>query len=165
MKKNIYQILFLLVILVVYSACNDEWEDEQFEHYVSFKAPLDDNGVTPVYVRYKADGAVTYQLPLIVSGSTDNNQFLQVHIGVDTDTLADHNYARFQSREELYYKELGSQFYEMPATVDIQNGENTTLLNINYSLKDIDLVDKWILPLTILDDETYNYVANPNYEL
>ncbi len=160
--KNIYQILFLLVILVMYSACNDEWEDEQFEHYVSFKAPLDDNGVTPVYVRYKADGAVTYQLPLIVSGSTDNKQNLQIHIDVDTDTLSDHNYARFQSREELYYRELGSDYYEIPSTVDIQSGENTALINIDYSLKDIDLVDKWILPLTILDDESYNYVANPN---
>ncbi|MCU4164419.1 DUF4973 domain-containing protein [Carboxylicivirga caseinilyticus] len=160
--KNIYQILFLLGILVMYSACNDEWEDEQYVHYVSFKAPLDDNGVTPVYVRYKADGAVTYQLPLIVSGSKDNDQNLQIHIGVDTDTLTDHNYARFQSREELYYRELGSEYFEMPTTVDIQSGENTSLLNIDYSLKNIDLVDKWILPLTILDDASYNYTANPN---
>ncbi|MCW3804460.1 DUF4973 domain-containing protein [Plebeiibacterium marinum] len=160
--KNIYQILFLLTILVMYSSCNDEWEDEQFEHYVSFKAPLDDNGVTPVYVRYKADGAVTYKLPLIVSGSKNNMENLQVHIGVDSDTLTTHNYARFQSREELYYRELGSSYYEMAPTIDIASGENTALLDINYSLKDIDLVDKWVLPLTILNDDSYNYVANPN---
>ena len=32
-------------------SCNDEWKDEQYEQYVSFRAPLNDQGVTPIYVR------------------------------------------------------------------------------------------------------------------
>ena len=40
-------------------SCNDEWKDEQYEQYISFRAPLNDQGVTPVYVPYtrkNADG-------------------------------------------------------------------------------------------------------------
>ena len=36
--KNI--LLYLLPIAGLCSSCNDEWENEQFTHYISFKAPL-----------------------------------------------------------------------------------------------------------------------------
>ena len=158
--KNKYRLLFFLAVLVWCSSCNDEWKEEQFEHYVSFKAPLDDDGVTQIHVRYKPDGEVTYQLPLVVSGSTTNNSDMTVHVAVDPDTLQTLNYERFQSREDLYYMELGSQYFTMPETVNIKAGENTSLLNIDFTLGDIDLVDKWVLPLTIVDDPSYDYVAN-----
>ena len=160
MKKR-YSLLFLLAALVWCSSCNDEWKDEQFEHYVSFKAPLDDDGVTQIHVRYKPDGVVTYQLPLIVSGSTTNNSNMTVHVAVDTDTLQTLNYQRFQSREDLYYLDLDSKYFTMSDTVHIHAGENTSVLNINLTLGDIDLVDKWLLPLTIVNDPSYDYVANP----
>jgi len=159
-RKKRYQLLILLVVLVGCGSCNDEWKDEQFEHYVSFKAPLDNNGVTQVHVRYKPDGEVTYQLPLIVSGSTTNNNNMTVHVAVDPDTLQTLNYERFQSREDLYYLELESWYFTMPDTVNIHAGENTSLLNIDFTLGDIDLVDKWVLPLTIVDDPSYDYTAN-----
>lgn len=44
--KGIYTLLFSLIVLVMFSACNDEWKEEQFEHYISFKAPINSNGVT-----------------------------------------------------------------------------------------------------------------------
>ncbi len=160
MKKR-YFLPFLLSVLVVFSACNDEWKDEQYVHYVSFKAPLDDNGVTPIYVRYKSEGEVTYQLPLIVSGSTTNDRDMTVHVAVDPDTLQTLNDERFQSREELYYQELDSRYFTMSDTVNIRAGENTSLLDIDLTLGGIDLVDKWVLPLTIVDDPSYDYVANP----
>jgi len=67
--KKIYFFPFIMVAFFLFSSCNDEWKEEQYSHYVSFKAPLNDKGVTQIYVRYKTDGEVTYQLPLIVSGS------------------------------------------------------------------------------------------------
>lgn len=36
--KNI--LLYLLPIAGLCSSCNDEWENEQFTHYISFKAPI-----------------------------------------------------------------------------------------------------------------------------
>ena len=112
--KKIYFILFIIVAFFSFSSCNDEWKEEQYSHYVSFKAPLNDKGVTQINVRYKAEGKVTYQLPLIVSGSTTNNSNLTVHVAFDPDTLQTLNYERFQNRTDFYYKELESRFYSMP---------------------------------------------------
>lgn len=70
------------------TACNEEWTDEQYEHYVSFKAPMDyARGVTDIYVKYKLNGAVTYQLPVIMSGSTLPGHDTEVQIAIDSDTL------------------------------------------------------------------------------
>lgn len=159
--RKIYSLLVLLTVLIFSSSCNDEWKDEQFERYVSFKAPINSKGVTPIYIRYNPNGNVIYKLPLIVSGSTTNEDNLNVHVAVDRDTLTVMNYERFQNRQDLYYKELGNQFFTIPETVDIKSGENTALMDVNFNLKDIDLVEKWILPLTILDNSSYNYTANP----
>ncbi|MGN7787528.1 DUF4973 domain-containing protein [Niabella sp. 22666] len=161
MKK----IAVLLSILLIFGiiACNKNWVTEQFEHFVSFKAPLSSNNVTPIYVRYKPDGAVNYQLPLIVSGTTSNENDLQVQVGVDSDTLKAFNDANFQNRKDLYYKELTSQYFTIPNTVAIPKGINTSTMNISFSLKDIDLVDKWILPLTIKPSRDYTPNPRRNY--
>jgi hypothetical protein len=157
MKK----IAVLLSILLIFGiiACNKNWVTEQFEHFVSFKAPLSSNNVTPIYVRYKPDGVVNYQLPVIVSGTTNNENDLQVQVGVDSDTLKAFNDANFQNRKDLYYKELTSQYFTIPNTVAIPKGINASTMNISFSLKDIDLVDKWILPLTI--KPSHDYTPNP----
>ncbi|MBO9595923.1 MAG: DUF4973 domain-containing protein [Niabella sp.] len=155
---------FLSVLLVFGSiACNKDWSSEQFEHYVSFKAPLNGEDVTPVYIRYKPDGIVNYQLPVIVSGSTNNDNNLLVHIGVDSDTLRAFNNANFQNRTDLYYKELTSQYFKIPDTVSIPKEVNTNTINIGFSLKNIDLVNKWILPLTIQPANGYTPNPRRNY--
>ncbi len=160
MMKKI-NLLFILAALIFCSACNDEWTDEQYDHYVSFKAPINDQGVTRIYVRYKQDGAASYQLPLIVSGSTLYDKDIVAHVAVDSDTLETLNYERFQSRTDLYYRELGNQFFTMPESVTIPAGEITTEMDIDFTLDDIDLADKWVLPLTLKEDAAYNYTTNP----
>ena len=50
------------------------------------------DGVTTIYVRYKDNGKVTYQLPVIISGSTVNGQDRDIHIAVDKDTLKNVEY-------------------------------------------------------------------------
>ena len=104
------------------TSCNDEWKDEQYEKYISFKAPLNDNGVTAVYVpysRHNDDGSLTYgqagishyDLPIIVAGSTRNEKNLTIHVG-HSDTLNILNYERFGSPTyradivDLYYKDM-----------------------------------------------------------
>lgn len=160
MNKSHIQ-LFLFALLIICASCNDEWKEEQFENYVSFKAPLTNEGIANIYVRYRGDEKTTFQQPLIVSGSTTNDRDMTVHIAVDPDTLNVLNYERFQNREDFYYRELGSQYFAFPSTVDIKAGENTALMAIDFTLKDIDMVDKWVLPLTLVDDASYNYKANP----
>lgn len=159
--KKVYSLLLFMTALVFCVSCNDEWKVEQYVQMVSFKSPIDSKGVTPVYVRYKPDGKVTYQLPLIVSGSTMNQNNLTVHIGLDSDTLKVMNQERFSSRTELFYKELDTEFYEFPETVDIPAGESAGLVPIDLSLANLNMVDKWVLPLAIGNDPSYNYQANP----
>lgn len=158
--KKIYSLLFLLAIVLLCGSCNDEWKEEQFERFISFKAPIDSKiGVAHIYVRYNGNDKTSYKVPIIVSGSTTNDKDISVHVAVDSDTLKVLNRERFQTREDFYYKELESKYFSIPQTVDIKSGDNISLMNIEFTLKDIDLVDKWVLPLTILDNPSYK--VNP----
>lgn len=38
--KNIYAYLMILATVTLSAACNNEWEDEQYEQYISFKSPI-----------------------------------------------------------------------------------------------------------------------------
>ena len=68
--------------------------------------------MTTIYVRYKDNGKVTYQLPVIVSGSTVNTQDRDIHIAVDADTLRTLNIERFSLyRPELWYTEMEEDKY------------------------------------------------------
>lgn len=160
MKKN-YVLFFFLLVGVAFSACNDEWKDEQYENYTSFKAPLNHEGVTDIYVRYRGGEQTTFQQPLLVSGSVTNKKNMQVRIEVDSDTLKVLNYEKFQNREDFYYRELTEKYYTFPASVAIHAGESTALLPIEFSLNGIDMSEKWMLPLTILDDPTGSYKPHP----
>jgi len=160
MKKSYIQLL-LCSLLFVCGACNDEWKEEQFTNYISFKAPLTNEGVANIYVRYRGDEKTTFLQPLLVSGTVVNDKDITVHIALDPDTLDVLNFERFQSREDYYYRELGNQYYTVPSTINIKAGENVALMPIDFTLKDIDMTEKWVLPLTIVDDPSYGYKGNP----
>lgn len=167
-------------LLALVTSCNDEWKDEQYEQYVSFRAPLDNAGVTNIYVpytRHNADGSLMegegksyYDLPVIVSGSTNNSKDLTVHFDYDPDTLSVLNYARFSTRTDLFYHDM-SNYASFSPTIDIKKGDNVGLLRLNFNFKahdgvnahvgDIDMAEKWVLPVQILDDASYNYTSHP----
>ena len=164
--KKIYLLLVVMATIGCVS-CNNEWEDEQFVQKVSFKATLNSDGVCPVYVRYQPDGVKKYDVPLVVSGSTLNSQKRTVHIGLDLDTLETLNLERFGTyRKELYYKPLDPQYYTMPEMVEIPAGQSQAVLPISFTLGGTDnsnplnMVEQYILPLTIYDGESSDYQAN-----
>ena len=97
-----------------FAACNNEWEDEQYLLQASFKANVTDQGVTTTYVRFNSGGVVKYNLPILMSGSTVNTQNRTIHIGLDPDTLAVLNEEQYGHREELYFRQLPNQYYNMP---------------------------------------------------
>ena len=181
-KNNICR--FLLAGLVscgiaaVMTSCNDEWKDEQYEKYISFKAPLNDNGVTAVYVpfsRHNDDGSLAlereglsyYDLPLIVAGTTTNEHDVTVHVG-HSDTLDILNVERFGSTvyrsdiADLYYKDM-SNYATYPETMLIKSGSDVGLLRINFDFKNIDMVEKWVLPIEIKADDGYQAHPRKNY--
>ena len=83
MKKRHIYIATLFIALLSFSACNDEWKDELYVHMVSLKAPINDGEVSSIYVRYKPNGEVIYNLPVLVSGSTPLDKDLDVRIAVE----------------------------------------------------------------------------------
>lgn len=171
--KNKYTLFALLVIAILGTSCNDEWKDEQYTRYVSFSAPLNDQGTTNVYVPYtrKTDGAPmfgsgksSYQLPIIVSGSTTNDRDITVHVAHDPDTLVALNQARYSTRTDLYYRDMGTDqtnFVAYNSTAQVNANERVGLLNLNFDFNNIDLSEKWVLPLQVVNDASLDYVAHP----
>lgn len=159
--KNIYYLFLGMMAAICCSACNEEWEDEQYLQMASFKANVNDQGVTTTHVRFKPGGVVKFDLPIIMSGSTMSDRARTVHIGLDPDTLAQLNKEQYGQREELYFQQLESQYYSLPETIEMPAGECVTKLPIEFKLDEtLDQADKWVLPLQILQDPSYNYQAN-----
>lgn len=107
MKKKIIYIATIFATLFFFSACNDEWKDELYSHMISLKAPIGSEEVSDIYVRYKPNGEVVYDLPVLVSGSTPLDRDLNVRIAVDPDTLVALNLANYHElRKDLWYELL-----------------------------------------------------------
>lgn len=163
MKYNNLYLIFFTILTTILGACNSDWTEEQYTQYVSFKAPLSGNpGVTRIRLKYRADSVVNYKLPLMVSGSTMNSNDIMAHIDLDVDTLNDFNKNNYYSRTDLYYKLLEPRFYNiLSKDVIIPKGECQGFIDIDFDLRNLDLVDKWILPLIVKDDPSYNYHSHP----
>ena len=132
--KNYIVYFILLLTLVLTGACNNEWVEEVYVQNVGLKAPVNSKGVTDVYLRYRANGEVTYRLPVIVGGSTMNERDLDVAIDVDPDTLIGLNEARWKQREDLYFQLLDKKHYVIFRLVNVK-----VCLILNSNLTD------WIL--------------------
>lgn len=163
-----------VVALTAGTSCNDEWTEEQYVQYVSFKAPLDKEGnsvgVTTVYVPYTrynddgtpllgAEGMSRYQLPIIISGSTDNARDVTVHVA-HSDTLDILNTERFGNRQELWYNDM-SAYAKYPESVKIPKGQHTGLLPIELDFRNIDLNERYVLPLTVVERPEDGCIRNP----
>lgn len=157
MKKIYIYTIALFAALFLFSACNDEWKDELYSHMVSLKAPINNGEVSSIYVRYKSDGEVIYNLPILVSGSTPSDKSLDVRIAVDPDTLATMNEANFHElRRDLWYELLPQTNYEFPlATCHVPVGSRNELFPIKFKFSGMNLSKEWVLPLTIEEDPSY----------
>jgi len=156
--KKLYFYMSVFCVFFILSGCNDEWKDELYTRMVSLKAPINRDDVSVIYLRYQPDNQVVkYKLPVIVSGSQTNNSNYNVRIDVDNDTLNFLNHDKYTDREDLYYKQLPAEFYDFPLqTCLIPSGSNVTFFDINFKFSGLDLVEKWVLPLTILPDPSYS---------
>lgn len=155
--KKLYLLGMMLGACTVFGSCNDEWEEEQFREMVSLKAPLTSQGVHDIYIRYQPDGSASFQLPVIVSGSRDNERDIDVKIKVDNDTLDVLNWEKYQNRQDLWFQQLPEKYYSFPSNgvCHIPAGKNTETYPISFNLQGLDLNEKWVLPLTIEEDPSY----------
>ena len=152
---SIYKILILGVFFVL-AGCNNEWEEELYTRMISLKAPINRDDVSVIYLRYQTDSLITYNLPVVVSGSQTNDRDYSVRIDVDHDTLNHLNFDKYSVRSDLYFRQLPEGFYELPSnTCRIPAGTDVALFPIHFNFSGLDLVEKWVLPLTILPDPSY----------
>lgn len=170
--QKIYTFIVLMAGVLLWTSCNDEWKEEQYDHYIGFRSPLNNKGVTEIYVPYSRKGAdgvsnegrSSYQLPMIVSGSTINQQNFKVQVAHDPDTLQTLNVARYQHRTDLFYVDMGKEelgFVTFPETVDFKAGEDVSLLDLSFDFRGIDMSQKWVLPLTVVDNPSSDYKPHP----
>lgn len=158
--KTIYACM-AVAALTLGSCITDKWEEEQYAQFVSFKAPTSNSTVTQIRLKYRAD-STHYRLPLIVSGTMNNGKDLDVHVGVDRDTLLIYNMQHFgEGRKDLWYKELSPSRYVFNPVTRIPAGENTALVDIQFDFHGLDFSEKWMLPLIVEDDPSYNYQSHP----
>lgn len=104
--KNVYYLFLGLVVVICCTACNKEWEDEQYLQMASFKANVNAQGVTTAYVRFKPGGVVKYSVPVIMSGSTMNEKARTIHVGLDPDTLARLNKEQYGHRPGIVFSTI-----------------------------------------------------------
>ncbi|KAA6303014.1 MAG: hypothetical protein EZS26_000909 [Candidatus Ordinivivax streblomastigis] len=157
MKKTIFYSIIAFLGVIFY-ACNDEWKDEQYEKWVSFVR----SGYVETYLNANApDGVIHYKIPVEVSGSTQNDRTLTVTIEVDPDTLIAYNKAMYFTREDLYFRLLDEQHYSFPngLQVTIPAGKDVGYLDVDFTIEDLDLVEKYVLPLKIAS--TSEYMPSP----
>lgn len=157
MKKEYILGAMLCCACALFCSCNEDWNDELYRKMISFKAPVGSNGVHDIYVRYKPDGSGSFQLPVIVSGSQDNDRDIDVKISVDNDTLGILNQEKYLNRTDLWYKQLPERFYSFPMgnVCHIPAGKNVQTYDIDFHLQGLDMGEKWVLPLTIDEDPSY----------
>jgi hypothetical protein len=154
--KKLFILISIFGALALFSACNDEWTEELYSKMVSFKAPIGSNDVSNIYIRYNANGEGSYTLPVIVSGSKMNDKSINVKISVDNDTLDQLNKEKYDFRTDLYYKQLPEKFYQLPSpTCHIPADSCQGLYKLSFNFTGIDMVEKWVLPLTIDPDPSY----------
>lgn len=159
--NKILNIIVAVAALAFCFACNNEWEDEQFAHYVSFKAPINGEGCTPVYVKYKEGGeTIRYELPLVVSGSTVHSGDLKVKIELDLDTLEALNMKNIGAkRQDIWFQELPADRVSYPSEVVIPSGKSVVTMPLDLTLEGLDQTWRYILPLKVAENQS-GYQAN-----
>ena len=142
--RKLYILGMILAMCATFSACNDEWKEELYTQMISFKAPLGDNRLKQNNERYQPDGMGLYQLPVIVSGSKNNDRNIDVKIAVDEDTLRILNQEKFPvGRQDLWYVPLAKQHYSFESNIShIPAGENIQLYPIQFNFNGLELEKK-----------------------
>lgn len=150
--KTVY--LYILLGLLLGTACKKEWTSELYVQDVAFAK----SGVVSVYAKYKDQGgSLTVKVPVVLSGTTGNGEDIQVTIAIDRDTLENLNFDRFRLREDLYFQELPEANYSFQSmTTTIPKGSIQGYFDLELKLDGLDLINKYILPIKIVSTSKNN---------
>lgn len=159
-KITVQTIIALLTLS--FASCNDEWTDEQYVKEVAFVR----SGYVETYLNTATvDGIVHYKIPVEISGSTVNDQNVEVTIALDPDTLQLYNELNYYTtRTDLYYRILDPQYYSFQSMkTTIPAGESVGYFYVDFQVNNLDLVEKYILPLQITETSAYTPSPRKHY--
>lgn len=157
-KLHVYTAAFLMACAVI--SCDSNIPDEQFVKKVS----LTKNGMQKYNIDFTDEGTLNLDIPVLVSGTSKNDQDIEVTVALDPDTLADYNFERYRNNEALYYQLPSENMYFFPkgATATIPAGMDYNTIPLTIDLRNFDLYNNYILPLQITNVSTYG-IAQSNY--
>ncbi|MDA3853225.1 MAG: DUF4973 domain-containing protein [Bacteroidales bacterium] len=157
----IYKILVCLMVPLLFMACEKEWEGELYQKTVSFGTP----GLIQIHVKYDVEsGYAPYSIPVLITGTSNNEEDIEVTLAIDNDTLEQLNFERFRLRDDLYYIQLAEENYEFEKmTTVIPQGENTALVDVNFIIKDLNFIDNYVLPLEVIATSKYHPTTRKYY--
>ncbi|MDD3036983.1 DUF4973 domain-containing protein [Bacteroides sp.] len=144
-KLYVYTASLLMVCAV--TSCDNNIPDEQFAKKVS----LTKNGMQKYNIDFTDEGILDLNIPVLVSGTSKNDQNIEVTIALDPDTLANYNFERYRNNQALYYQLPSENMYHFPkgATVTIPAGVDYSIIPLTIDLRNFDLYNNYILPLQI----------------
>lgn len=155
-KLYVYTASLLMAFAV--SSCDNNIPDEQFTKKVS----LTKNGMQKYNIDFTDEGVIDLNIPVLASGTSNNNQNIDVTVGLAPDTLADYNFERYRNNRELYYQLPSENMYSFPKgeTVTIPAGKDYSIIPLRIDLRNFDLYNNYILPLQITEVSNYEIAQN-----
>lgn len=158
MKKIIYHIVVLLIVVLNYS-CSDGLPDEQFEKLVL----LTKNGwINQDINLINSNGIVEIPIATSISGTSNNIENVLVNLDFDPDTLNGYNFEKYREQYSLYYSPVADSAVSIDnKNVSIMKNENSGVTKLIVDLNKIkDKYKDYVIPIKIENATKYVIAAN-----
>lgn len=152
MKKYIYSFVTLSIVFLNI-ACVNLIPEEQFVKSVN----LVKNGWVEQNVEVTETNTSVFPVVVAVSGTSKNNENVNVEIGFDQTILEAYNYEKFKEQTELYYEMFPLEAVTLESTtVQVNSGNNTGFTNLSIDFgKVADKYKDYVIPLRIKNTTKY----------
>ncbi|MDD3039311.1 DUF1735 domain-containing protein [Bacteroides sp.] len=145
--KQIKNISLISLLLLAFSSCVDELDNELFTKFTNLKL----SGWQETTLNIKEDNTAILPLYFGINGTSGNDKEIQIKVGFDADTLDAYNWEKYKNEKSKYYQQLPEESFTLNKnTFTIKKGDLNTsgYCTIDLSLIE-DLYDDYVLPLKI----------------
>lgn len=150
-----------MIFVCLFSGCNDRLPEEQFQKLVL----LTKNGWIEQSIDI-SDSTGVIKLPIAgsISGTSTNQENIELLLGYDTDTLNGYNFLKFRNQTELYYNVVPNEALSFDSNnINIVEGNDMGITNLFVDLDKItDKYIDYVIPIQIKSTSGY-LLSNPKY--
>lgn len=149
--KNLFTAATALLAFAL-AGCIGELPEEQFEKYVLLTV----NGWSEQDIKFTTSNTAEFPIPISISGTSSNNENVDVKLQYDLDLLARYNLEKYKLQEDLYYSAVPNDAITLTEEVSIaagsENGVATLVIDFN---KISDPFKDYVLPISIKTTSSY----------